>query len=199
MFFMNLVLAAVANGQLQDSFYSPNQNVQEQQQDSTLNDLLFIMTDDGKFITNEGKDFYVVHFPNKTAHNLYNDLMTHIAHIYESPKEVTETVEDRVIVVNGKSNNVTKYKMIWDTGSTTDTDVDLMYRLEFDFQDGKIKVNAPTISRIYLNFLLGPLVHDASSLPKMKSDDAEAVRNISMYFKSLLTEIVYGNPEDENW
>ncbi len=52
----------------------------------------FIITENsrsGMFIKT-GENFYVVPFSKKTAHDLYNDVLVRIAHLYKSPETVTE-------------------------------------------------------------------------------------------------------------
>ena len=100
----------------------------------------FKMQWDASFKKEGENNFYVVNFGRKSAHQLYMDVLSHIASIYKNPDYVTSKVEDRSIVINGYAGEIAYIKDHWGDYYSAG----FKYRLEFQFKEGKIRVNAPT-------------------------------------------------------
>lgn len=167
------------------------------QQDS----ILFKCNDKGYFKTTTGADYYVIQFEGKNAHELYNDFLIHISKTFKSPESVTEkVVEDRSIIINGIANELVEVNR-----SLSDRRwYDFFYRLEFEFKDGKVKVNAPNIISGRIRMGARTLQHattypDNFVLTSLIEDDVTKVPIVENYLNEILTYIVYGNPEEDNW
>lgn len=166
----------------------------------TRNDsIIFKVNDNGVFKTETGTNYYVIPFAGKKAHDLYNDILCRLAKLYKSPEKVTEKiVEDSAIIVNAQVNELVETK------SRVREWFDFFYRFEFNFKDGKIRVNAPDIIGGRIRMGVRTLQH-ASFYPnnfvltKLIKDDARKVPIVEKYLNDILTYILYGNPEDENW
>lgn len=107
-------------------------------------------------------------------------------------------VEDRAIIVNAQVN-----ELVEAYGGVREW-FDFFYRFEFNFKDGKIRVNAPDIIGGRIRMGARTLQHasfypDNFVLTQLIKDDATKVPIVENYLNEILTYIVYGNPEDENW
>lgn len=166
----------------------------------TKNDSInFKSNEKGFFKTESGTNYYVIPVAGKSAHDLYNDLLCRVARIFKSPENVTEKmVEDRAIIVNAQVN-----ELVEAYGGVREW-FDFFYRFEFNFKDGKIRVNAPDIIGGRIRMGARTLQHasffpDNFVLTQLIKDDATKVPIVENYLNEILTYIVYGNPEDENW
>lgn len=166
---------------------------------TSSNSIVFKVDDNGFFKTESGADYCVIPVAGEKAHDLYCDILCRVARIFKSPDNVTEKmVEDRVIVVNAQVN-----ELVEAYGSVREW-FDFFYRFEFNFKDGKIRVNAPDIIGGRIRLGARTLQH-ASFYPEnfvvtqLIKDDRSKVPVLEKYLNEILTYIVYGNPEDENW
>lgn len=166
----------------------------------TKNDsIIFKSNSEGFFKTESGTNYYVIPFAGKKAHDLYNDLLCRIARVFKSPENVTEKmVEDRAIIINAQVN-----ELVEAFGSVREW-FDFFYRFEFNFKDGKIRVNAPDIVGGRIRLGARTMQHasfypDNFVLTQLIKDDAAQVPVLEKYLSRILTYIVYGNPEDDNW
>lgn len=159
----------------------------------------FEMKWDASFKRDGEDNYYVVDFGKKSAHQLYMDVLSHIASIYRNPEYVTSKVEDRSIVINGYANEIAYFKDSYDYINT----VSFRYRLELQFKEGKIRVNAPTTIDLY---------SESSSKIKKYSDcnsnmnafvylfdakSATVMKEINKYINALITAVVYGSKDDD--
>ena len=166
----------------------------------TRNDsIIFKSNEQGIFKTVSGTNYYVIPVEGKNAHDLYNDLLCRLARVFKSPENVTEKmVEDRVIIVNAQENELVE------TSGNVRSWFDFFYRFEFNFKDGKIRVNAPTIVGGRIRMGARTLQHanlypDNFVLIQLFKEDSTKVPIVDKYLNDILTYIVYGNPEDDNW
>lgn len=145
-------------------------------------------------------NFYVINFPKKTAHQLYMDILSHIASIYSNTDYVTSKVEDRNVVVNGYARNIASSKDY----AGNYIAIDLEYKLNFEFKDGKIRVNAPTAQDIYSK--AGSYIDKVSEysfaesgyLAVMGTKRSDAEKDINQYVNKVISTIIYG-VQDDNW
>ena len=97
----------------------------------------------GCFQTEDGKDFVVVEFEDKSADELYSMVKTNVMTTYNSPKEVMSE-SDGVITIFAYEKNIWYAKSLGATGL-----YDGNYKLIFRFKDGKVRVDAPSISDVF--------------------------------------------------
>lgn len=97
----------------------------------------------GAFLTEDGKEFAVVLFDGMSADELYAKVKTNAMTFYNSPKEVMSE-GDGVITIFAYEKNIWKAKSLGATGM-----YDGSYKLTFMFKDGKIRVDAPSISEVF--------------------------------------------------
>lgn len=141
-------------------------------------------------------DYYVVDMGKKSAHQLYMDVLSHISSLYRNPDRVISKVEDRSIVINGYADEVAYFK---DQEYTTS--MSFKYRIELQFKDGKIRVNAPDLPEIYTSSAWGE--RKLSSYPTkyigylFGGETSAMKKEIDKYINAIITAIVYGSKDDE--
>lgn len=155
---------------------------------------------DASFKKDGEENFYVANFGKKSAHQLYMDVLSHIASIYKNPDYVTSKVEDRSIVINGYAGEIAFFKDHWGDYYSAG----FKYRLELQFKEGKIRINAPTALDIYA---------EGSDKIKKFSDcdpstnvffylfgtESDTIKNeINKYINTLISTVIYGS-KDEDW
>ena len=104
----------------------------------------------GQFLTTEGKDFYVIDCGGKAQNDLYNDFLVAITKLYVSPKTVIDKVENRIITIKGFESpafSVNTEKKALD-GTPIKSSYAVRYTLQFQFKEGRIRVDAPVINAI---------------------------------------------------
>ena len=141
-------------------------------------------------------DYYVVDMGKKSAHQLYMDVLSHISSLYRNPDRVISKVEDRSIVINGYADEVAYFK---DQEYTTS--MSFKYRIELQFKDGKIRVNAPDLPEIYTSSAWGEQKlsnYSTKYIGYLFGRETSAMKKeIDKYINAIITAIVYGSKNDE--
>ena len=96
------------------------------------------------YIKNSDKNFYVFNYDGESQASLYNKTLVSITKEFVSAKDVVSKVENSLISVN--STHKLEYYL---SGPIAIKSVSYVnYVVEFEFKDGKVRVNAPTLVRI---------------------------------------------------
>lgn len=100
----------------------------------------FHLTPEGTFVTNDGKDFAVVEYEGKNAHQLYQMMAANVGSVFNDPSKVMSGVDDVSIKIRAFCDNLYTQKVLgiphmWEG----------YYQLEFRIKDGKVRVSAPSI------------------------------------------------------
>lgn len=143
-------------------------------------------------------NYYVVDFGKKSAHQLYMDVLSNIASMYRNPDRVTSKVEDRSIVINGYADEIAWYND-WQDYTTS---VSFSYRIDLQFKDGKIRVNAPTLQEIYTSSASGnKKLSDQGSVAIGMNHEfgthKDVFETIDKYLNMVITSAVYGSKDDD--
>ncbi len=116
---------------------------------ATAQDLVhFALTPDGTYLTEDGKDFAVVPFDNKNAHQIYQELATNVGLTYRDPSKVMSGVEDASIKIRAYSDDLIRDRLSMDgmiSGIGKMVPLGGYYQLEFRIKDGRVRVSAPII------------------------------------------------------
>lgn len=91
---------------------------------------IFSLQEDGSFLTEDRKNYKVLTFDGKTAKELYDIVHTNAMLFYKNPKDVLSVNEGVSISIRAYTEN-----LIGAYGA--------YYNLNFEFKDGKMKINAP--------------------------------------------------------
>lgn len=106
----------------------------------------FKLQPDGSFINqSDGKDFEVLTFDGKTKDELYSEVLIAVTKLYNSPKDVISKVDGELISINGISQNCVTLKAMMGVRVS----FSIQYILKFQFKDGKLRVDAPVVSRFF--------------------------------------------------
>ena len=100
---------------------------------------------DGTFKTIDGKEFIVVEKEGKSASELYNEILQSVTLQYNSAKDVISKVDNSVISINGISTDCVTLSSMFGVKVR----FSIQYILQFQFKDGKIRVEAPVLSRLF--------------------------------------------------
>ncbi len=96
---------------------------------------------DGTFKSEDNKDFIVIPVEGKSAQELYNMVKINVTSQFNSAKDVLSTVENEMISVNGISQNCISMNAF--------AVFSIQYVMSFRFKEGKIRVDAPVLSRLF--------------------------------------------------
>ena len=103
----------------------------------------FTLTPQGLVSANDrSKAYVVVEIPGTQA-ELYAKAKTVVTSMWNSPKDVMSYNEPDIIVVSGYSSNAAHFKK-WGR----DNIFGMEYRLQIQFKDGRIRIDAPAIGRL---------------------------------------------------
>lgn len=135
------------------------------------------LNDSCEFVTSDDKSYFIVEYPGKTAHEIYEGLYTNIVKIYNDAKNVTNSVPDKVISVRAfadplidfcwwkepKKLTLGKAALAYVTvgvslavdafksGSFYNGDFSVAgyYKLNIEIKDGKAKIDMPIMDGIF--------------------------------------------------
>lgn len=150
---------------------------------------------DGIFKKQGEQQFYIVNVAGKTASQLYSDIMTHISQLYTHPDKVTDKVPNRSIIINGYANKITQL-------SISSGYVDIKYRIEINFKEGRFRLNMPEIIEIIKVWPSSNkrTAYDRTDLYQVLAGYApNFIADFTNYFKTLYSGIAYGLPENDDW
>lgn len=103
----------------------------------------FTLTPQGFVNADEQTKTYVVVEMQGTQAELYAKAKTAVTSMWNSPKDAMSYNEPDIIVVNGYSNNAAHFKK-WGR----DNIFGMVYRLQIQFKDGRIRIDAPVIGSL---------------------------------------------------
>lgn len=134
-------------------------------------DIKLVINDSCDFVSQDGKSYIVVEYPGKTAHDIYDGILTNVVKYFNDAKNVTNSVPDKAISVRAFSDNLIEY--CWwkepkkftlgkaalayitagislavdaaKTGSLYNSDFKMagFYKLNIEVKDGKAKIDMP--------------------------------------------------------
>ncbi len=102
----------------------------------------FVLMPDGTYQTEDGKDFVVIPFEGKTAHQIYQELASNVGSTFNDPSKVMSGVDDASIKIRAYSDNLVMAKPF---GFVKDQPYGGHYQLEFKIRDGRVRVSAPIV------------------------------------------------------
>lgn len=102
----------------------------------------FVLMPDGTYQTEDGKDFIVIPFEGKTAHQIYQELASNVSSTFNDPSKVMSGVEEASIKIRAYSNDLVIAKPF---GYFKDQPFGGYYQLEFKIRDGRVRVSAPIV------------------------------------------------------
>ena len=101
----------------------------------------FKLQSTGAFLSENGENYVVVPFEGKSANELYSMVKGNVLSLYNDPKEVMSEIEGEAINIFAFKKDMWVVKSLGATGVYGGK-----YKLVFRFKDGRIRVDAPSIS-----------------------------------------------------
>nr|DAP46221.1 MAG TPA: protein of unknown function (DUF4468) [Caudoviricetes sp.] len=165
----------------------------------------FKLQADGSFVnSSDGKNFVVIPFDGKTKDELYSETLVAVTKLYNSPKDVISKVEGEVISINGISQNCVVLKAMMGIKVA----FSIQYVLQFQFKEGKLRVDAPVISRFFSDTAadISPFsgwLEAQSVFKKGKANPKKqgTIDDFNNTLNGLINNIIsnMGNKSEDNW
>ena len=160
------------------------------------------MNFDGNFTTQDGKDYDVAIFEDKSATELFDKVKKNVALIYRSPKDVESNVDDKIISIYGNAPKCTYY-----TAPGMKFYMSFHYSLKFQFKDGRIRIEVPVLcemrgsawSTLQETFKAKGIFSKEGVLSD-KPKKRQTVTMLEDYFNDLINRIINGDAKaNEDW
>lgn len=162
----------------------------------------FKLNPDGTFHLRDGRNFAVVPFEKKTAHEIYSMLFINASEVYKDPKQKV------IITIDGSSVNIRAHdaKLTYKEAGVY---LGGYYTLNFEVKDGKVKVDAPVVDEILTRTKDGVRDKDFSKLvrswyqeaalqAKYQDNASYTESEFNQFINGILTGNFMGDSSD-NW
>ncbi|MBD5351355.1 MAG: hypothetical protein HDR86_00815 [Bacteroides sp.] len=152
----------------------------------------FILMPDGTYQTEDGKDFVIIPFEGKTAHQIYQELASNVGSTYNDPSKVMSGVEDASIKIRAFSDFLWVNKVLGITHNWGG-----YYQLEFRIKDGRVRVAAPVVEDIAMDTQPHEKWWYKSKLKKwfkdgvVKEGDKQKYDEIVAHMNGIINRILY--------
>lgn len=101
----------------------------------------FVLTPNGFVNADDTTKSYIVVNVEGTQAELFQKAKTAVTSMWNSPKDVLSFNEPDIIIVNGVATDLLSIKMI------VTVPYDLPYRLQLQFKDGRVRIDAPSATK----------------------------------------------------
>lgn len=162
----------------------------------------FQLTSDGTFHMKDGRNYAVIPFAGKTAHEIYTALFTNASEVFRDPKQKV------IITIDGASINIRAYDPKL-TYAKEDEYLGTYYNLNFEVKDGKVKVAAPEVDENLTRSKDGVRDRDFSKLVRswfqeatIQAKYADNKSYTETQFNAIINGVLTGNIMDDsadNW
>ena len=162
----------------------------------------FKLGPDGTFHMKDGRNYAVVPFEKKSAHEIYQTLFVNVAEVYRDPKQKV------IITLDGSSVNIRAYDPKL-TYAKMGENLGGYYTLNFEVKDGKVKVDAPIVDENLTRSKDGVRDNDFSKLVRswyqeatIQARYADQVAYTEQEFNAIINGILTGNymiDSSDNW
>lgn len=163
----------------------------------------FVLMPDGTYQTEDGKDFVVIPFEGKTAHQIYQELASNVGSTFNDPSKVMSGVDDASIKIRAFSDFLWFNKVLgiphgWGG----------YYQLEFRIKDGRVRVSAPIVEDIamdtqpYDKWSYGSKVKKWFKNGVVKEGDKKKYDEIVAHMNGIINRILYTSTvqdANEDW
>lgn len=156
----------------------------------------FTLTPQGFVNADDNSKSYVVVEMQGTQAELYAKAKTAITSMWNSPKDVMSYNEPDIIVVNGFSSTAAHFRK-WGR----DNVAEMTYRIQIQFKDGRIRIDAPVIGELIFAGGKGTMLIEAGNNSTMqhivrafekngKARFNDFNDNVQNYFNGLVATLV---------
>lgn len=167
------------------------------------NTATFKLTTFGSFASEEGKDYVVIPFEGKNAHQIFLLLCANVNKLYKNPQKVMSVVDDASVSIRAYDSKITYIKDLIQSFN-----VGGYYNLNFEIKDGRVKVSAPIIDEDLTRTANGAREKDFSRMVKSWAKDgvfkdkfAKQVDYTETNINSIINAILGAGKanEEEEW
>lgn len=160
---------------------------------------------DGKMLTKEGKDFYIIQYEGKSQEIIYNQLLVSVSSIFNDPKTVISKVENQLISISGIQG------VDWNVGGMLGTiRVNFHFVLKFHIKDNRVKVDSPYFTMLSFSsggtqsniggWLVSHKIFTKDGQPNIKKEkNYEFYNNVNKTFSTLITSLLNYTETQEDW
>lgn len=155
----------------------------------------------GTFISEEGKDFIVVPFEGKNAHQIFQTICTSVSKLYKNPDKVMSVVDDASISVRAYADGITYKKDIVQSYYLGG-----YYKVDIEIKDGRIKITTSVDSDVAMsngaqNTNFFKMVRSWAKDGVFKEKFLKQVSYTEVQMNTIVNDIIGANkPKDEdNW
>lgn len=162
----------------------------------------FKLTADGTFHLKDGRNFAVVPFDKKSAHEIYVSLFINAGEVFKEPKQKV------IITIDGSSIDIRAFEPKL-TFKEQGVYLGGYYNLNFEVKDGKVKVAAPVVDDILTRAKDGVRDKDFSKLVRswyqetaLQAKYQDNQIYTEQVFNGIMNGILTGNyilDSSENW
>ena len=156
----------------------------------------FVLTPNGFVNADEKSKTFIVVEIKGTQAELYAKAKTAVTSMWNSPKDVMSYNEPDIIVVNGFSSTAAHFRK-WGR----DNVAELNYRLQIQFKDGRLRIDAPQIGKLDMIGQQGTLLIEAGDNSTMahivrafdkkgKARFPDFNTNVENYFNGLIATLI---------
>ena len=136
-----LSLSTVGNAQTKKPVKRGTKTVAKTSKEPSANGK-FKFCPDGFFHETDKKDYVIITAPGKSVSDIKSSIMSSLSSMYTNPSKVISTLGDNIINVNAYYSDVTIKDVIYMKHYS------FTYNIKIEIKDGKIKVDAPSFSKI---------------------------------------------------
>lgn len=168
----------------------------------------FTLTPNGFVNADDTSKTFVVVEMQGTQAELYAKAKTAVTSLWNSAKDVMSYNEPDIIVVNGYSPTAANFHK-WGR----DNVAEMTYRLQIQFKDGRIRIDAPVVGSLIFQGGMGTMLiepGDNSTMAhiiraydkKEKPRYPDFNKNVEDYFNGLVASLIdkmKGGTADDNW
>ena len=162
----------------------------------------FKLGPDGTFHMKDGRNYAVVPFEKKSAHEIYQTLFVNVAEVYRDPKQKV------IITLDGSSVNIRAYDPKL-TYAKMGENLGGYYTLNFEVKDVKVKIDAPVVDEILtrskdgvrdkdFSKLVRSWYQEASLQAKYQDNASYTESEFNQFINGILTGNFMGDSSD-NW
>lgn len=162
----------------------------------------FKMNADGTFTTQDGKNYDIAIMEGKSASELYDLINKHVLLAFRSAKDVQSNINDKIISIFGYAPNCTYF-----TAPGMKFWLSFNFNLRFQFKDGKIRIEAPTLCEMrgsawptLEKTFRAKGIYNKDGVLNKKESKRVTVSLLEEYFNKLIDDIINGNERsNDDW
>ena len=164
------------------------------------------------FVAEDGKEYYVIDVPNKTAAELYVLVCSWVNSTFQNPDKVLNNIENKQINIHAYYDKAYVYTRDNLLGINYWSTADINYIIQF--KDGKIRIDSPVVNSMYLDGNMNSRIGFCGAKPggsgivrrnlfnkDGKENKPKAIVNINNFINGEIKKLIdyISKQNDEEW